>query len=240
MLMLSLCLGIMRNIMTSWPAMILAQLENAESVFSFLVPMSCALLGFYTILKAVPQFASSVLTGSVSGLYGVMIKAAAAAGYGLGATVWQMSRAGAQSVIGGASVVSQAMQTYQHTAQASRDTGSTPSEAKTAGAKEAIATVMTGTQPGGPRAAGERIYSDYQRGQQFADVRNAGTVNTMYSPNSSSVAATATVAAAVSAAANAESSTQSSNPGTEPYAYPKSENMDSWGSFASDKKKEGK
>jgi type IV secretory pathway TrbL component len=204
MLMLSLCLGIMRNIMSSWPALIAAQLENAESVFAFLVPMSCALLGFYTILKAVPQFASSVLTGSVSGLDGGMMKAAAAAGYGLGATVWQMSRSGAQSVINTASVVSQAAQTYQHTSQASRDTGSSPNEARTAGAKEAIKTLMTGTQPGGPRAAGERIYSDYQRGQQFADVRNAGgTSNTMASPASSATVAAATAAAALEATAKA-------------------------------------
>jgi hypothetical protein len=68
MLMLCLCLGIMRNIMGSWPAMIADQLGSTESVFSFLMPMACALLGFYMILKAVPQFASSVLTGSASGI----------------------------------------------------------------------------------------------------------------------------------------------------------------------------
>jgi hypothetical protein len=224
MLMLSLCLGIMRNIMSAWPAMIAAQLENAESVFSFLVPMSCALLGFYTILKAVPQFASSVLTGSVSGFDGGMIKAAATAGYGLGATVWQMSRAGTQSVIGGASVISQAAQTYQHTTQASRDTGSTPGEARAAGAREAVATVMTGTQPGGPRAAGDRIYSDYQRGQQFSDVRNAGgTANTMASPISS-----VTIASAAAATAAVEATTKTTNT-----------NSDYWGSYASDREKKG-
>jgi type IV secretory pathway TrbL component len=185
MLMLCLCLGIMRNIMGTWPGMIASQLENAESVFSFLMPMACALLGFYTILKAVPQFASSVLTGSVSGLDGGAVKAAAMAGYGLGATVWQMSRSTAQNAIGGASLVTQAAQTYQSTVQASRDTGSTPNEAKAAGAREAMKTVLTGTQPGGPRAAGERIYTDSQRNQQFADVRNAGGAsNTMASPAS--------------------------------------------------------
>jgi type IV secretory pathway TrbL component len=221
MLMLSLCLGIMRNIMTSWPSMIAAQLDNADSVFSFLMPMACALLGFYTILRAVPQFASSVLTGSVSGLDGGTIRGAAAAGYGLGATVWQMSRTAAQSVIGGASVVSQAAQTYQYTSQAAKDTGSTPSDAKAAGAKEAVSTVLTGTQPGGPRGAGERIYSDYQRGQQFADVRNSagGVSNTMAAP------APASVAAATASSATAAPSGSS----------------DSWGSFASDRKeKEGK
>jgi hypothetical protein len=171
------------------------------------------------ILKAVPQFASSVLTGSVSGLDGGAVKAAAMAGYGLGTTVWQMSRTAAQSVIGGASVVSQAAQTYQYTAQASRDTGSTDGQAKAAGAKEAAATVMTGSQPGGPRAAGERIYSDYQRGQQFSDVRNTGGAsNTMASPVSAGATASATVAANTAHAA-----------------------QDSWGSYASDKKKkEGK
>jgi hypothetical protein len=82
---------------------------------------------------------------------------------------------------------------------------------------------MTGTQPGGPRAAGERIYNDSQRGQQFADVRNAsGASNTMASPVSSATVAAAT--AAVSATTNA------ANTGS-----------DYWGSYASDRvKKEGK
>jgi type IV secretory pathway TrbL component len=243
MLMLSLCLGIMRNIMGTWPAMIASQLENTESVFSFLMPMSCALLGFYTILKAVPQFASSVLTGSVSGLDGGGIKAAAAAGYGLGATVWQMSRAGTQSVINTTSVVSQAAQTYRYTSQASRDTGSTPSEARVAGVKEAIKTLTTGTQTGGPRGAGERIYGDFQRGQQFADVRNSsgaantGAANTMASPTLSTPATVAAATAVV-----LESAAANPNPGSESYASPNSGNTDSWGSFASDpkKKKEGK
>jgi type IV secretory pathway TrbL component len=235
MLMLSLCLGIMRNIMTNWPSMIAAQLDNADSVFSFLMPMACALLGFYTILRAVPQFASSVLTGSVSGLDGGMMRGATAAGYGLGSTVWQMSRTAAQSVIGGAHVVSQAAQSYQYTSQAAKDTGSTPSDAKAAGAKEAVSTVLTGTQPGGSRGAGERIYSDYQRGQQFADVRNsAGSVsNTMAAPASASVAA-ATAMGNVTIADSAKSSASST-------AAAPTGSSDSWGSFASDRKeKEGK
>ena len=182
MLMLSLCLGIMKNIMGNWPGMIATQLNNSESVFSFLMPMACALLGFYMILKAVPQFASSVLTGSASGMDGGMVRAAAMAGYGLGATVVNTSRMAAQKVIGGASLVSQAAQTYQYTAQAAKDTGSTPEAAKAAGAKEAFSTVMTGSQPGGARAAGERIYADSQRERQFADVRNS-SANSFSAPS---------------------------------------------------------
>jgi hypothetical protein len=173
MLMLCLCLGIMRNIMSTWPGMIASQLDNAESIFTFLMPMSCALLGFYTILKAVPQFASSIMTGSASGMDGGLVKAAAAAGYGLGAMIWQKSRTGAQGAIGAAYTVSQAAQAYQHTAQAARDTGSTPGEARKAGAWEAFKTVMTGPQAGGAQAAGDKIYSDYQRGQQYADARSS-------------------------------------------------------------------
>ncbi|MDL2264475.1 type IV secretion system protein [Synergistaceae bacterium OttesenSCG-928-I11] len=186
MLMLCLCLGAMRNIMATWPAMISIQVESTESVFSFLMPMACALMGFYMILKAVPQFASSILTGSSSWLDGGALKGAAMAGYALGATVVNSSWSMAQKMIGGASVVSQAAQTYQHTSQAARDTGSTPNEAKAAGAKEAVATVMTGPQVGGSRAAGERIYSDHQRGQQFADVRAGASSNMMSQPASSS------------------------------------------------------
>jgi hypothetical protein len=182
MLMLCLCLGIMRNIMSAWPDMIVSQLENAESVFSFLVPMACALLGFYMLAKAVPQFASSVMTGSVSGMDGGMIRAAAAAGYGAGMGIWEKSRTAAQKMMGGASVVSQAAQTYQYTSQAAKDTGSTPGEAKRAGAWEAFKTVMTGSQPGGPRAAGDRMYADHQRGSQYADARNGGDSDSLSSP----------------------------------------------------------
>lgn len=182
MLMLCLCLGVMRNIMSTWPGMLATQLSNAESVFSFLMPMSCALLGFYMVIKAVPQFASSIMTGSVSGLDGGAVKSAAMAGYALGATVISTSRTMAQKIMGGSSVVSQAAQTYQHTSQAARDTGSTVGQARAAGAKEALSTVMTGSSSGGAQAAGERIYSDNQRASQFADVRSAGSANSMSPP----------------------------------------------------------
>jgi hypothetical protein len=129
------------------------------------------------LVKAVPQFASSVMTGSVSGMDGGMVRAAAAAGYGLGMTVLNTSRTTAQKMIGGASVVSQAAQTYMYTSQAAKDTGSTSGEAKRAGAWEVFKTVMTGPQPGGPRAEGDRMYADHQRGTQFADVRNTGNAN---------------------------------------------------------------
>ena len=171
MLMLCLCLGVMRNIMATWPGMLAIQVESTESVFSVLMPMSCALLGFYMILKAVPQFATSILTGSSSWMDGGAVKGAAMAGYALGATIINTSRSMAQKTIAGASLVSQAAQTLSFTSQAARDTGATPGEAKSVGAKEALSTIMTGPQPGGPRAAGERIYTDHQRGAQFADVR---------------------------------------------------------------------
>jgi hypothetical protein len=101
-------------------------------------------------------------------------------------TVVNMSRTAAQKMIGGASVVSQAAQTYMHTSQAAKDTGSTPGEAKRAGAWEAFKTVMTGSQPGGPRAAGDRMYAGHQRQTQFADVRNSGNAgNTLGVPPAS-------------------------------------------------------
>ncbi|GHV44838.1 hypothetical protein FACS1894204_02650 [Synergistales bacterium] len=257
MLMLCLCLGIMRNIMSTWPGMIASQLNSAESIFSFLMPMACALLGFYTILKAVPQFASSVLTGSVSGMDGSAIKAAVMAGYGLGATVMQISRTGAQSVMGATSVVSQAAQTYQYTSQASRDTGNTQGTAKAAGAKEALATVMTGSQQVGPRGAGERIYSDHQRSSQFADVRSANSgANTMSTPSAASSAASsvtsgtatnnattsamtaATVAGNVTiAGSRAAAGTGNAKAAQEAYSAPNA--SESWGSYASDKNKKG-
>jgi type IV secretory pathway TrbL component len=204
MLMLCLCLGAMRNIMSTWPGMVTTQLESAESVFSFLMPMSCALIRFYMLVKAVPQFASSVMTGSVSGMDGGMVRAAAAAGYGLGMTVFNTSRMAAQKMIGGASMVSQAAQTYKYTSQAAKDTGSTPGEAKRAGAWEAFKTVMTGPQPGGPRAAGDRMYADHQRESQYADARSGGA-NAMSAPNAANNANVERTANVSGAPASAES-----------------------------------
>jgi hypothetical protein len=175
----------MRNIMSSWPGMIASQLDSAESIFTFLMPMACALLGFYMILKAVPQFASSIMTGGVSGMDGGMIKAAAMAGYGLGIAVLNGGRTIAQTAIGAGSAVSQSARTYAYTSQASLDTGSTPSEARAAGAREALKTIMTGPQAGGPHAAGDRIYSNFQRGAQFADSRESSS-NNLSSPASAS------------------------------------------------------
>jgi type IV secretory pathway TrbL component len=235
MLMLCMCLGIMRNIMSGWPGMIQTQLDNAESIFSFLMPMACALLGFYMILKAVPQFASSVLTGSVSGLDGGLARSAAMAGYGLGATVVGASRTAARGIIGGVSTVSQAAQTYLYTAQAAKDTGSTTGEARKAGAWEAFKTVMTGPQAGGPRAAGERIYSDNQRSAQFADARNSGADNlSAPSGTNQGKAETSQVSGMVAAGVTIAGAKEAAD------IYGSPSNSDGfWGSYASDRKKEG-
>ena len=226
MLMLCLCLGIMRSIMSSWPSMIAGQLNESESIFSFLMPMACALLGFYMILKAVPQFASSILTGSVSGMDGGMVKAAAMAAYGLGATVISTSNMAAQKIKSGFSTVTQATQAYQYTAQAARDTGSTSGQARNAGAMEALKTVLTGPQPGGPRSAGERIYADHQRAAQFADVREGANANTISAPSRGTFGENVTIAGSYAAASNVGTSRETSA-------------SDSWGSFASDRKKNG-
>ena len=241
MLMLSLCLGIMRNIMSSWPGMIAGQLDNAESVFTFLMPMASALICFYMILKAVPQFASSILTGSVSGMDGGLVKAAAAVGYGLGATVISTSNMAAHSIKAGASAVMQAAQTYQYTSQAARDTGSAPGQARTAGFTEAFKTIAAGPRSGGPRAAGDQMYADHQRAGQFADVRAGGAnANTISAPpragsqtstNRGTSDGNVTIAGSYSAASEARNMSKGMSRGTGA--------QDSWGSFASDRKNSG-
>ena len=229
MFMLCLCLGAVRNIMSGWPDMIAARLGSGESVFSFLTPMACALLGFYMLLKAVPQFASSVMTGSVSGMDGGAVRAAAAAGYGMGMSVWSKSRTVAQGAIGAAGTVSQAVQTYQYTSQVARDTGSSPGEARKAGALEAFKTIMTGPQAGGPRAAGDKIYSDHQRAAQYADVRNAGGVMDSLSSPASSATSSPAAGASANNATNRGNANMSSDGGEE---------VDYWGSYESDRRKD--
>ena len=183
MLMLSLCLGIMRNIMATWPAMITAHLNSSESVFSFIMPMVSALLGFYMILKAAPQFAASMLTGSVSSMDGGLVKAAVVAGYGLTMTVAGAGAMAAKKVAAAGSTVEQAAQTYMYTSQAAQDTGASKGGARATGIKEALKTLATGPQAGGARAAGDRMYSDHQRAVQFADVRGTtADANTVSDP----------------------------------------------------------
>jgi len=238
MLMLCFCLGIMRNIMSSWPGMIASQLNNSESVFSFLMPMACALLGFYMILKAVPQFASSILTGSVSGMDGGLVKAAAMAGYGLGATVISTSYMAAQKFKAGVSNVMQSAQAFQYTSQAARDTGSASGQARTTGFMEAFKTVMTGPQSGGPRAAGEQIYADHQRAAQFADVRAGGAnANTISAPSRTGAEASArrgTLDGSVTIAGSHSAASEAHNMNR---ANKETSVSDSWGTFASDRKK---
>jgi len=235
MLMLCLCLGAVRNIMSGWPDMIASRLGSGESVFSFLTPLACALLGFYMILKAVPQFASSVMTGSVSGMDGGAMRAAAAAGYGLGMTVVNTSRTAAQKMIGGASIVSQAAQTYSYTAQAARDAGSSPGEARKAGAWEAFKTVMTGPQAGGPRAAGDRIYADHQRASQFADARNDGADN-LSAPSGTNQGNQGKASTAQVSGTAAGVTIAGAKEAADIYGSA-SNNEEFWGSYASDKKK---
>ncbi len=240
MLMLCLCLGVMRNIMSTWPGMIATQLQDADSVFSFLMPMSCALLGFYMIIKAVPQFVSSIMTGSVSGLDGGAVRGAAMAGYALGSTVISTSRMMAQKMIGGASVVSQAAQTYQYTSQAARDTGSTVGQARVAGAKEAVSTVMNGSKAGGSRTAGERIYSDQRTASQFADVRSGSGANTMSAPSGNGVASAAgTGGVTIAGSSSSNLSAGNAKEAQDTYDSSAKTSSDSWGSYASDKNKEG-
>ncbi|GHV55503.1 hypothetical protein FACS1894216_18020 [Synergistales bacterium] len=194
LLMLSLCLGIMRNIIQTWPAMVESNISSGESVFAFLTPMTCALIGFYMIVKAVPQFAASVMTGSASGMDGGAVKAAAMAGYGLSATVVSMSRTGAQKMIGGASTVSQASQAYQQTSQAMSNAGATQSEARSGGAQEAFKVAMTGapsvSAAHASRANAEQIRSDAQYGGQ----NNLSSPASVNNTNMSSQVASGSVA----------------------------------------------
>ena len=238
MLMLCLCLGVVRNVMSGWPDMIASRLGSGESVFSFLTPMACALLGFYMILKAVPQFASSVMTGSVSGMDGGAIRAAAAVGYGLGMSVWSKSRTVAQGAVGAASTVSQAAQAYSYTAQAARDTGSSPGEARKAGAWEAFKTIMTGPQAGGPRAAGDRIYSDNQRSAQFADARNSGADNLSAPSVANQGNHEKASTTQVSGATTGDVTIAGAKEAADIYSSSSSNDDEFWGSYASDRKKE--
>jgi hypothetical protein len=165
---------------------------------------------------------------------GGMVKAAAMAGYGVAATVVSNSRFAAQKLIGGTSTVIQAAQTYQYTSQAARDTGSTPGEARAAGAKEAVKTLMTGPEPGGPRSGGDHIYSDSQRGQQYADVRAGATANTVSAPSSRSGAGPA-----ANSDTSRENGTSAGSKTAGAQEPANSNSSDSWGAFASDRKETG-
>jgi hypothetical protein len=179
-------------------------------------------------------------------------------------SVWNGSGTAAKTIAGAGSAVSQAAQTYAHTSQAARDTGSTPGEARKAGAFEAFKTIMTGPQPGGSYAAGDRMYTDHQRASQFADSRNGGADSLGAPP-----ASPANTDDSQSAPARENSSGSGRTAGAGPYTTPSSQSLgfapsvnagraaemnarnagareaadsggssDWWGSYASDRKKD--
>jgi type IV secretory pathway TrbL component len=213
LLMLSLCLGIMRNIIQTWPAMVQSNIASGESVFAFLTPMTCALIGFYMIVKAVPQFAASVMTGSASGMDGGAVRTAAMAGYGLGATVVSMSRTGAQKMIGGTSTVSQASQAYQQTSQAMSNAGATRSEAMSGGAREAFKVAATGapsvSSAHASRANAEQIRNNAQYNGQNSAAAPPASVNN--NTNVSSQAASGSQAPTNTTSATADATTAHNN-----------------------------
>ena len=212
MLMLSLCLGTMSNIMGTWPAMIQAQLNDSTGVFSFLMPMACALIGFYMIVKAVPQYAASILTGMGSHLDGGAVRGAVAAGMGAGMTVYSMSRTLAHGTTSSVSAVSQAAQAYQHTTQAAKDTGASPTQSRAAGAWDAVKTVFAGSSHGSPRSSGEQIYSDYHRAQEFHRDGSGMSGNGMAVPGSNTTGTTVTGAPDTKSPSPKASSSIWSNP----------------------------
>lgn len=217
--------------------MIATQLQDADSVFSFLMPMSCALLGFYMIIKAVPQFVSSIMTGSVSGLDGGSGEGSRYGRLRPGSTVISTSRMMAQKMIGGASVVSQAAQTYQYTSQAARDTGSRRGQRELP--CEAVSTVMNGSKAGGSRTAGERIYSDQRTASQFADVRSGSGANTMSAPSGNGVASAAgTGGVTIAGSSSSNLSAGNAKEAQDTYDSSAKTSSDSCDSYASDKNKE--
>ena len=97
---------------------------------------------------------------------------------------------------------------------------------------------MTGPQAGGPRAAGERIYSDNQRSAQFADVRSGGADNLSVPSGANQVNHAKASATQVSGTATAGVSIAGAKEAADIYSSPS--NSDGfWGSYASDRKKEG-
>jgi hypothetical protein len=238
LLMLSLCLGIMRNIIQTWPAMAQSNILSGESVFAFLTPMTCALIGFYMIVKAVPQFAASVMTGSASGTDGGAVRTAAMAGYGLGATVVSMSRTGAQKLIGGTSTVSQASQAYQQTSQAMSNAGATRSEARSGGALEAFKVAATGapsvSAAHASRANAEQIRSNAQYGGQNnlsspASVNNTNVSSQVASGSQSSTNGASAAANTTVAYSNSNTTAQSA---TSKEAMSSKEAVSSAGAYA--------
>jgi type IV secretory pathway TrbL component len=176
LLLLCLLLGLMKKVMLTWPEhlKIFTQGSDYTGLLGILMSICCALVVFYMILQAIPQYASAIMTGSPTSGGGGMFTGAAAAGIATTMMVVNSSKKAASAVTNAGSTVTQAAQAFKHTSQAAKDTGSSAKGATWAGAKDAFSTLMTGPKAGGPRSTGDRIYADHQRSQQFADVRGVG------------------------------------------------------------------
>ena len=142
LLLLSLCLGIMVDIISGWRGVLSARADDQNLIFNTAIPMVAGLLGFYFILRAVISFAKMILTGHTASDSG-LIKSAVMAGAAAGATVWNVSRGASQTALDTASSVHNAAQAYRNTSQTVKESGGGTVRATSMAAWEAIKTAMT-------------------------------------------------------------------------------------------------
>jgi P-type conjugative transfer protein TrbL len=112
LLLLSLCLGIMTRIIKSWTPILEKAMENLNGIYDTAIPMVACLFGFYVIIRTVPQFAITILTGQSSTGNG-FAKSALMTGLATGAAIWNVSRGVSQTALNTASTVHEASQAFK-------------------------------------------------------------------------------------------------------------------------------
>ncbi len=156
LMLLSLCLGLISKIVSTWPALIEEHVNDATGVFTFLMPMASALVAFYMVVRAIPQYAAAILFGQAYADGGA-VKAAMVTGFGLGMTVFNMSRSTSRGIVNSGGTVREAAQAYKNSMHTARDSGAGGGQAHAAGAWSAMKVVLgvgrTGTGSG-PSSSG--------------------------------------------------------------------------------------
>ena len=155
LLLLSLCLGLMQEIINGWGGT-LGAAADANSIYDTFIPMTFGLMAFYIVIKSVPQYAVAILTGHASA-DGGLARAALMAGIGTTATVWNVSRGVSNTAINTASTVNNATQAYKNTATSVIESGGSKSQAAGLGAWEALKTVMSSQVSGRSRSGGSGV-----------------------------------------------------------------------------------
>ena len=119
LLLLTLCLSIMDETMKNWQKFY-SVIDDPSAIYDIFIPITCSLMAFYIIIKTVPQYAVAIFTGHATA-DGSYAKAAAMAGIGTAAAVYNISRNAGRAGNSSATAIHNAAQAHNNVVSPVKD-----------------------------------------------------------------------------------------------------------------------